>query len=68
MGQLRGPPMDEKAILYVRGSSMGAVDSQRRLPSAALPCCACMCPVSNPIYIPPPALLALNLTPLPLPV
>ena len=59
MGQLRGPPMDEKAILYVRGSSMGAVDSQRRLPSADLPYYVYMCPASEPSAISPPHYLHL---------
>ena len=39
-GQLRGPPLEGKAMRYVRGSSPVAEVVQLHLSSAARPCCS----------------------------
>ena len=50
-GKFRGPTVVGKAIEYIHSSLTGAVAAQLCLPSAALPCCVCMCPASNPSAI-----------------
>ena len=50
-GQFCGPPAVGKVILYIRGSSPGAVADQLLLPYSDLPFCVYMCPAINPSTI-----------------